>query len=204
MTSLLREVNWEQRELSMMGRRVLQPRLICYMADASDLQYTYSGLTVQPAPWSPAVLEIKAAVEQLAEATFNSCLLNYYRDGNDHISWHSDDEPLYGAAPTIASVSLGAARDFVLRHKEHREHKIVLNLQAGDVFIMAGTMQQHWQHSVPRRKKVLGPRISLTFRTITRPEALRAAQRKQQQRQGQKSQQDLTTTDHQSRAASSK
>lgn len=116
---LLSDVRWEQRSVNIFGRSVPQPRLICYMADAG-LQYTYSGLSLQPQPWLPAVQEVKEAVEQLAGCTFNSCLLNYYRSGEDHLSWHADDEPLYGKEPTIASVSCGHGRDFVLRHTVHR------------------------------------------------------------------------------------
>ncbi|WIA08695.1 hypothetical protein OEZ85_008120 [Tetradesmus obliquus] len=139
------------------------------MAD-DGLQYTYSGLTLQPHPWSAAVLEVKAAVEQLAGCAFNSCLLNHYRSGEDHMSWHSDNEPLYGQQPVIASVSFGDTRDFVLRHNIHRTHRLTVPLASGDVLTMSGTTQQHWQHCVPKRRKVLGPRINLTFRNIIRPE----------------------------------
>lgn len=176
---LLAGVPWQQRSVTIFNRSVPQPRLICYMAD-DGLQYTYSGLTLQPHPWSAAVLEVKAAVEQLAGCAFNSCLLNHYRSGDDHMSWHSDNEPLYGQQPVIASVSFGDTRDFVLRHNIHRTHKVKVPLASGDVLVMSGTTQQHWQHCVPKRSKVLGPRINLTFRTIIRPEGPGAQQQQQQ------------------------
>ncbi|KAF6259532.1 hypothetical protein COO60DRAFT_1003807 [Scenedesmus sp. NREL 46B-D3] len=194
--TLLAEVPWEQRNVNIFNRSVPQPRLVCYMAD-DGLQYTYSGLTLQPHPFPAAVREVKAAVEQLAGCSFNSCLLNHYRNGDDNISWHSDNEPLYGKQPVIASVSFGDTRDFVLRHIIHRTHKIAVPLASGDVLIMSGTTQQYWQHCVPKRKKVLGPRINLTFRNIMRPERCAAQQQhhrqqhlhQQQQEQQQQQQQ---------------
>lgn len=122
-----------QRNVVLFGRSVPQPRLICYMADGPHLQYTYSGLTVVPQPWSPAVREVKAAVEELSGCTFNSCLLNHYRTGLDSLGWHSDDEfQVYGPEPTIASVSFGEARDFVIRHQQRKQHKISVNLAPGE------------------------------------------------------------------------
>ncbi len=139
-------------------------------------------------------------VEALRPNTkFNSCLLNYYRDGNDHLSWHSDNEPLYGPTPTIASASFGCARDFLLRNNtEKRKYSFPLGmwlvwlllllclaplvctprmcftnttpLGNGAVLVMAGTVQQHWMHSVPKRSKQECPRVSLTFRTVLKPE----------------------------------
>ena len=167
---LIDTMPWQQREVRVMGRLVMQPRLVCYMADGPHLAYTYSGLTLQPLPWAPAVQHIKQQVEQLAGTTFNSCLMNFYRDGNDHISWHSDNEALYGPQPIIASVSLGASRDFMLRSIADSSVKIKLHLTQGDVLVMAGTMQQQWLHSVPKRKTIGEPRLNLTFRTIVKPE----------------------------------
>jgi alkylated DNA repair dioxygenase AlkB len=166
---LIDTVPWQQREVRVMGRLVMQPRLVSYMADGPHLAYTYSGLTLQPLPWAAPVQQIKQEVEKLAGATFNSCLLNYYRDGKDHLSWHSDNEALYGPQPTIASVSLGASRDFILRSIADSSVKIKLQLSQGDVLVMSGTMQQHWLHSVPKRKALSEPRVNLTFRSIVKP-----------------------------------
>lgn len=122
-----------QRNVVIFGKTVPQPRLICYMADGPHLQYTYSGLTVTPQPWSAAVQEVREAVEQLCGCRFNSCLLNQYRTGQDSLSWHSDNEfHVYGREPTIASVSFGESRDFMLRHNDNRSHKIKFNLAAGE------------------------------------------------------------------------
>lgn len=129
-------------------------------------RHTHAGRLPPPRP--QLVLEIKAAVEALVPggAAYNSCLLNQYRDGNDHVSWHADDEPIYGTRPLIASVSFGAPRAFVLRHNRQRTWKVSTCLHAGDVLLMAGATQQHWQHCIPKRKGVAQPRINLTFRRI--------------------------------------
>lgn len=160
------EVAWEHREVRVMGRTVMQPRLVAYMADDTSLSYTYSGLTLTPLPWSPAVQEIKAALEAASGASFNSCLLNLYRDGSDTMGWHSDNEPLYGRHPTIGSVSFGASRDFVLRHNQERSRKLSFPLGHGDVLLMTGATQDHWMHCIPKRAGIDAPRINLTFRKV--------------------------------------
>lgn len=95
---------------------------------------------------------------------FNSCLLNLYRDGKDYVGWHSDDEKLYSKDAPICSVSLGQTRDFQLRLKKDRSHKLQYSLSHGDVFVMQGALQTHWQHQVPKRATAMHPRINLTFR----------------------------------------
>ncbi|KAI3424264.1 hypothetical protein D9Q98_009618 [Chlorella vulgaris] len=173
---LRRELPWEQRSVRVMGRVVQQPRLIAYQAAGPELQYTYSGATLRPATWHPAVAALKARVEAAlgAEAVppggFNSCLLNRYRTGQDSIAWHSDSEPLYGSNPTIASISLGAARDFLLRRNADHSDKYRFRLGGGALLAMSGPVQQQWMHSVPRRAALAGERISLTFRRIVQPE----------------------------------
>lgn len=160
------EVAWEHREVRVMGRTVMQPRLVAYMADDTSLAYTYSGLTLTPLPWSPAVQEIKAALEASSGASFNSCLLNLYRDGSDTMGWHSDNEPLYGKHPTIGSASFGASRDFVLRHNQERTRKLSFPLGHGDVLLMTGATQDHWMHCIPKRAGIDAPRVNLTFRKV--------------------------------------
>ncbi|CAL8467660.1 g7198 [Coccomyxa elongata] len=165
------DVEWQAREVTVMGRRVMQPRLVAYMADHRGLKYTYSGSCMVPSVWNDAVLKIKDRVEELSGSTFNSCLLNFYRTGMDHMSFHSDNEPLYGGGVcTIGSASFGSARDFILRRNADHNDKLSYPLGCGDVLVMKGTLQQHWMHSVPRRKQVSGGRISLTFRQILNPE----------------------------------
>ena len=119
-------------------------------------------------PWTDDLLEIKMAIEPLANSKFNSVLINYYRDGKDRVAWHSDDEKELGKNPVIASVSLGAERKFKMRHKKYKEnnlkHEIMLN--HGSLLIMSGTTQHYWMHEIPRTAKPIGPRINLTFRVI--------------------------------------
>jgi alkylated DNA repair dioxygenase AlkB len=166
---LHQEVPWEQREITVFGRRVLQPRLITYFGDDPQLKYTYSQQTLSPLPWHAAASEIRRRVQPLAgdHVGFNSCLLNLYRDGKDSLSWHSDSEAEYGEHPTILSVSLGAPRDFLLRRNSDHADKLCYKLSAGDVIIMRGAVQHHWMHSVPKRVSKEA-RINLTFRTILR------------------------------------
>lgn len=149
-----------------MGRWVQQPRLVAYMADGNDLEYTYSGITPKVQPWTNIVHELCAEVERETGVHFNSCLLNYYRNGDDYVSWHADNEKLYGNNSTIASVSFGASREFVLRCREDPKRILSYSLGDGDLLVMAGTTQKHWLHTVPKRKRVQEPRVSLTFRAV--------------------------------------
>ena len=87
------------------------------------------------------------------------------------MGWHSDDEKLYGDRPVIASVSLGASRDFMVRPRGGREGpQWKFTLEDGDLLVMDGDMQRHFQHSVPRRKRAAGRRINLTFRRVVHPD----------------------------------
>lgn len=162
--ALLRgETPWEQRSIRIMGRTIPQPRLIAWFGDKP---YTYSGLTVNPdTPFTPLLSLLRAKVELATGASFNSVLLNLYRNGNDSIAWHSDDEPELGPNPTIASVSLGATRRFNLKHKTTQETRS-LDLAHGSLVLMSGTSQAHWKHSVPKTKALVGERINLTFRNL--------------------------------------
>lgn len=160
--NLLADVDWEQREITVYNKTHPQPRLVAWFGDPGT-SYTYAGLTLHPTPWIDPILEIKAVCESIAGTTFNSVLLNLYRDGDDTVGWHSDDEPELGANPVIASVSLGAARRFDLRHKVTKETVKTL-LLPGSLLVMSGRTQAQWVHQVPRTKKVGEARINLTFR----------------------------------------
>lgn len=127
--------------------------------------YTYSGVTRQALPWTEELLELKAAVENKLGTSFNSCLLNLYSDGFEGMAWHSDDEASLGKNTTIASLSLGAERKFMLKHKDTKITTALL-LEHGSLLVMKGSTQTHWLHSVPPSAKILHPRINLTFRTI--------------------------------------
>lgn len=142
------------------------PRLTAWHADAG-LTYGYSGVTHQAMAWTPTLAEIRRRVESESKASFNSALLNYYRDGCDSIGYHSDAEPELGTNPIIASVSLGSTRQFVLKHAKSRE-KLTFDLAHGSLLVMGGSCQHHWIHSVPKTKTAVGPRINLTFRNILR------------------------------------
>lgn len=161
---LVDEIPWEEHHLVMFGRRVAEPRRSAWHADAG-LTYTYSGRPRAQHPWSPLLRGIHAVCERVANARFNGVLVNLYRDGRDHMGWHSDDEPVLGPTPVIASVSLGAERRFEFRHRETAETVRVL-LPSGSVLVMSGRSQSHWRHRIPRQASVDSPRVNLTFRHL--------------------------------------
>jgi len=167
------EVEWKQHDVRVMGRTVAQPRLVAYFATDTSRTYTYSGLKLQPLPFTPLLLELKEAAEKEAGEVFDSVLLNMYRDGSDHVGWHADNEKLYGPAPTIASLSFGTARDLMLRKNDDHERKLAFTLGSGDLLVMKGATQQAWQHCVPKRAPAskYGLRISATFRRVLFPDA---------------------------------
>ena len=165
---LLQEIDWRQDTITLYGRPVLIPRLNAWYGDPGA-HYSYSGLALQPLPWTPALRDIKGRVESLLGESFNSALVNLYRDGRDSVSWHSDDEYELGDEPLIASVSLGATRRFSLRHRHDKSLDTVhLDLQDGSLLVMAGATQRHWSHQVPKTRAAVGGRINLTFRRILR------------------------------------
>jgi alkylated DNA repair dioxygenase AlkB len=140
------------------------PRLTAWYADPG-LTYSYSGITHHAVSWTPELLAVKQRAESAAVTSWNSLLLNFYRDGRDSIGSHADDEPELGTNPIIGSISLGAERRFVLKHPESGE-KIEFTLPHGSLLVMGGASQHHWRHGVPKTGKPVGPRINLTFRYI--------------------------------------
>ena len=166
MQRLLDETPWQQETITLWGKRHLQPRLSAWHGDAGA-GYSYSGVVLAPHPWTTTLLRIKADVEAVTGSRFNSVLLNLYRDENDSVGWHSDDEPELGRCPVIASLSLGESRTFRLRHKSRKDMKpLLLDLTDGSLLLMAGATQHYWQHAVMKERQPRGPRINLTFRTI--------------------------------------
>lgn len=166
MQALLDETVWRQEKIMLWGQERMQPRLSAWYGDAGSV-YTYSGMTFEPLPWSGTMRRIKEDIERTTGHRFNSVLLNLYRDENDSVGWHSDNERELGATPVIASLSLGEARVFRLRHKTRKEQKPVsLELTDGSLLLMAGGTQKHWQHTIPKERTPRGARINLTFRTI--------------------------------------
>lgn len=168
---LRQSVPWEQSTIYLYDKPMLIPRLNAWYGD-TGCGYTYSGTRLEPLPWLPILLEIKREVEtaladELGQVRFNSALVNCYRDGQDSVAWHSDDEPELGQNPLVASVSVGAERMFELRHKHHRQHKKhIITLCDGDLLLMAGATQGYWQHQIPKSSTAVGERISITFRQI--------------------------------------
>jgi len=162
--ALYNETAWQQHVITLYGRAVAAPRLSAWYGDTGAV-YTYSGLRLEPLPWTPTLQTIKNRVEALAATRFNSVLLNLYRSGQDSMGWHSDAEAELGRNPVIASVSLGAVRRFLLRHKKQKLN-MEIQLEHGSVLILRGATQQHWRHALPKTRKPSGPRINLTFRAI--------------------------------------
>jgi alkylated DNA repair dioxygenase AlkB len=162
MAALRRDIAWRQDEATVMGRRIPIPRLQAWHGDG---QYVYSGIRLEPSPWTPDLLILKGVAEDIAGESFNSVLINLYRDGRDSVAWHADDEPSLGRDPVIASLSLGAVRRFQLQHKT-TGLRIDLDLPHGSCLVMAGPTQHHWRHQIPKTRRPVDPRINLTFRRI--------------------------------------
>jgi alkylated DNA repair dioxygenase AlkB len=165
LANLTHIVPWQQQQVKIFGKWVDQPRLTALYGD-TGLSYTYSGLCLEAIPWTPPLAELREAIEDSCDAHFNSALLNHYRDGQDSMGWHSDDEGSLGENPFIASVSLGAERTFMLRHRHDRFKKRSLKLKHGSLLLMGGALQHYWQHQLPKTKKPVSPRINLTFRKL--------------------------------------
>jgi alkylated DNA repair dioxygenase AlkB len=158
------ETDWIQPQIRMFGKWVDQPRLIAWQS-SEGLSYSYSGITLTASPYSDLVEAIARKIEIKTGLTFNSVLINFYRDGKDSMGWHADNEPELGENPMIASLSLGSARDFVLKHNQRSDLKKVFSLNSGSLLLMGKGIQKNWKHALPKRAHA-GPRINLTFRRI--------------------------------------
>ncbi|MBA2056443.1 alpha-ketoglutarate-dependent dioxygenase AlkB [Psychrobacter cryohalolentis] len=167
--NLVTELPWQEDIVTLFGKTHVTTRQIVWMGD-SDIDYQYSGHTRQTIPWTDTVFHVKQHVEQQLlilgiDVNFNSCLLNYYPSGEDGMGYHADDERELGEQPVIASLSLGATRKFVFKHKKTQD-KVELYLESGQLIVMHGDTQSFWKHSITKTKKVTTGRISLTFRKI--------------------------------------
>ena len=162
---LLEGIEWRHDRVRIFGRSHPIPRLHQWYADPG-LNYSWSGIAMQPLEWIRPLEELRQLVSEHTGAGFNSVLCNLYRDGNDSMGWHADDEPELGEQPVIASLSLGAARDFQLRQKGSSRIGQSFELGNGSLLVMRGNSQRDWQHALPKRKRVTDPRINLTFRKI--------------------------------------
>lgn len=161
-SNLYQEIAWEQYEIIMYERRMLRPRLECWFSE-TDRRYTFGGgQAIQPKPMPPSVTGVRDALTEFLGVRFDSCFANFYPDGDSSIAWHADDEPWIG--PTIASVSLGESRRFLMKPKGGGPlHK--LTLHDGDLLVMKDGCQDGWMHSLPKTKRPVGSRLNLTFRT---------------------------------------
>jgi alkylated DNA repair dioxygenase AlkB len=166
----LHSLNWQSETLTLFGRKVVVPRLTAFYGDPG-VRYGYSGTVHIAQHWHPLLEDIRDRLFHLLDLSFNSVLANFYRDGNDYMGWHSDDEPELQNSPVIASVSLGAERPFYLRHKEKLYDPYHVSLPSGALLVMGHDTQRSWQHTLPRRLGIKSPRINLTFRTIGQPVA---------------------------------
>lgn len=162
---LIAETPWQQKVVKMYDKEVFTPRLTAWYADENTYDYT-SLRRSTPNIWSPQLLAIKARIEQYTATKFNSVLLNYYRDGNDSVAWHSDNEKALGTHPVIASVSFGQVRSFDIRNKNNYKEKYSIRLESGALLIMKGDLQQHWEHRIAKSIKPMERRLNLTFRVV--------------------------------------
>lgn len=159
---LKEEIDWKQDEVVMFGKRLIMRRLTAWHGDR-PFEYTYSKVSRQALPWTTSLAAIKREVERISGTSFNSCLLNFYHDGNDYMGWHSDDERELDPNAAIASLSLGAERKFAFKHKATKKTVSVF-LENGSLLLMKPPAQAHWQHTLRKSKKVSDERINLTFR----------------------------------------
>lgn len=162
---LLSEINWRQDRMKLYGKEIDLPRKTAWYGDRNK-SYTFSGIHLNPEPWTSTLLQVKRHIEEIAEVEFNSVLLNLYRHGNDGISWHTDAEPELGENPVIGSVSFGGTRRFMFRHRQDQTLKTEVELTHGSFLLMAGETQHFWQHQIPKTSRQVEPRINLTFRSI--------------------------------------
>lgn len=142
---------WAQHRRKMYDKIVADPRLTAW--------YGRNGNE-----WTPELLQIKKKVESVSGIVFDSVLLNYYRDGNDSVSWHSDTLPSSGRHHAIASVTFGETRVFKVRRKDDKKWQVEIPLTHGSFLLMGATMQDHYEHHIPKTARMIGPRINLTFR----------------------------------------
>ena len=161
---LLNEINWQHDVVKIFGKEIITKRKVAFLGD-EGISYKYSGKTKIAEKWLKFILEIKSTVEQISGEKFNACLLNYYHNGSEAMSWHSDNEKEILKDSAIASVSFGAERKFGFKHNFSKE-EISLMLEKGSLLIMKDETQIYWKHKLYTNAKIIEPRINLTFRTI--------------------------------------
>ena len=158
----LETISWQQTKITMYDKELLTPRLCAWFGDRPMRQDDMRP----PIPWTDELLEIKSKVEQHTGISFNGVLLNYYRDGNDSVAWHSDKDTIVGLKTEIASVSFGQPRNFDFRNKENHRQQYSLELGSGSLLLMKGDLQKYWEHRIAKSAKPMKARINLTFRKV--------------------------------------
>lgn len=161
---LFNRIPWENDEAVIFGKLIITKRKVAWFGD-KPFEYTYSKRTKQAKPWTPELLELKRRCEEVTGETYNSCLLNLYHDGSEGMAYHSDAEKDLKKHGAIASLTFGAERKFLFKHKTENE-KAEVFLENGSLLVMKGITQDHWLHRLPTTTKVKSPRVNLTFRTI--------------------------------------
>ena len=161
---LLETIEWRNDEAIIFGKKIITKRKVAWYGE-KPFEYTYSNITKYALPWTKELLELKTLIEKETGETFNSCLLNLYHNGEEGMAWHSDGETDLKKDGAIGSLSFGAERKFSFKHKQ-TDNKVELILEHGSLLVMKGTTQKHWLHRLPPTKKVIRPRVNLTFRTI--------------------------------------
>lgn len=160
------DTKWLHERVFVYGKWHFQPRLTQWYGDPGK-SYSYSGASMNPLPWTNLLLALKREVENLVSHRFNSVLLNLYRDQNDRMGFHSDNEPALGHHPVIASLSYGATRTLILKHKRRKDlQRRLIPLSSGSLLLMRGETQKNWNHGIDKERLPCGPRINLTFRDI--------------------------------------
>jgi alkylated DNA repair dioxygenase AlkB len=166
MDHLMVNIEWRNDEAVIFGRHIITKRKVAWYGD-NPYGYKYSGIVREALPWTADLLALKALTEDLTGVAYNSCLLNLYHDGEEGMAWHSDDEKELAPGGAIASLSFGAERRFLFRHKGTKE-TVELMLAPGSLLVMRGATQDRWLHGLPKMKRVTRPRVNLTFRTMNR------------------------------------
>lgn len=163
MQQIIAQTPWQQRAVLMYGKEVMTPRLTCWYGD-QDVDYSANGRGEVPLPWTDTLLQIRDRVISISGIIFNSVLLNYYRNGNDSVSWHTDNDGIPGRNAVVASVSFGQTRTFDIRSKHDHSRKYSIDLENGSYLLMKEGMQEQWQHRIAKSARQTKERLNLTFR----------------------------------------
>jgi alkylated DNA repair dioxygenase AlkB len=149
------DTQWRADSRIMYGKRVMVPRETAGRGDGMRQH------------WTPILERVRDMAERHTRTTFDYCFLNRYRDGRDAVAWHGDRDGTRDARLVVASLSLGATRQFQLRPKKDSglmHNPISVDVNHGDLVIMAGDTQLYWEHRVPRDPRITGERLNVTFR----------------------------------------